>query len=123
DYPNGTATRFIYDSVSRLSTLEHIRGATTLERFDYSVNAVSDRTRVDASDGSFVTYEYDALRRLTRETRHDSGAAVVYDVTYTYDAVGNRLTHQRSGGPVVAYVYAENDRLLSLGAVELDYDA
>ena len=122
DYPNGTATSFAYDAASRLATLEHLRGATVLERFDYSVDVVGDRTRVDALDGSFVTYGYDVLRRLVRAKRHDSGGAVVRDVAYTYDAVGNRLTETVDGGPAVVSVYDENDRLTALGTATFAYD-
>ncbi|MBK7473201.1 MAG: RHS repeat-associated core domain-containing protein [Betaproteobacteria bacterium] len=121
--PNSTATQYTYDSRSFLSVLRHRRGAVILDEFTYTVNAVGDRTRVDALDGSFVTYHYDALRRLTREVLHDTGGAVVYDVIYAYDAVGNRLSRMLNGGPVVAYVYDSNDRLLAQGGATQAHDA
>lgn len=122
-YPNGTSATFAYNARSLLQILEHRRGATVLDSFTYTVNAVGDRTRVQALDGSFVTYEYDVLRQLTRETQHDTAGSVVYDIAYTYDAVGNRLTQTRSGGIPIVYAYDSNDRLLSLGGVTFGYDA
>ena len=38
-----------------------------------------------------IGYDYDARRRLIRETRAGGGPGE-YDIAYTYDAGGNRLT-------------------------------
>jgi RHS repeat-associated protein len=122
-YPNGTSTEYGYDDLNRLLTVEHRRGATVLDRFEYSLDAAGSRSRVDALDGSFVEYEYDVLDRLTRETRHDQGGAVVHDVLYTYDAVGNRLTRVLNGGGATVFTYDEDDRLLAAGPVSFTYDA
>jgi RHS repeat-associated protein len=43
-------------------------------------------------------------------------------VSYTYDAVGNRLTEQINGGAAVNYVYDAANRLTSVGAQNYTWD-
>src|SRR3546814_18817546 len=42
--------------------------------------------------------------------------------SYTYDAVGNRLTETDGTGVTTAYSYDEENRLLAMGAVSFAYD-
>jgi len=72
-------------------------------------------------DGSSVTYDYDSLSRLKTETYKDSGGAVVRQLSYSYDAVGNRLT-LNDNGTTLTYSYDANDQLTSDGASTYTYD-
>lgn len=124
NYPNGTYTSYAYDSLSRLTAIEHGKGATVLERYTYTLNAVGDRTKVTSLDGSSVEYTYDNLRRLIRETRKDSSNIITHDFSYTYDAVGNRLTKtEHLTSSTINYTYDTNDRLISAGNLTYTYDA
>jgi len=62
------------------------------------------------------TYEYDALNRLDED---DDGSAAT---TFTYDAIGNRLTEVT--GSTTTYTYpSTNSKLSSVGANSYTYDA
>jgi len=122
-YPNGVVTIFTYNDRSHLVLVSHSRGATELARYAYQVNAVGDRTRVTHTDGSYVEYEYDALRRLTRETYRSFTMARLFEMTYTYDAVGNRTRTLNLAGVTTVYQYDNTDKLLSAGTTSYSYDA
>jgi len=59
------------------------------------------------ASGDRVTYSYDSAYQLTRERRSGANA---YDVTYSYDPVGNRLT-KLEGGVTTSYSYDEASQL------------
>ncbi|HLO31533.1 MAG TPA: SBBP repeat-containing protein, partial [Anaerolineales bacterium] len=67
-----------------------------------------------------ITYDYDLLNRLT-------GAEYSTGDTYTYDAVGNRLTQDSTMGGLsstVSYGYdAAHQRMTSVNGVTYDWDA
>jgi len=79
----------------RLSQVADLKSDnTTLSSFLYSLDNVGNRTGVQEANGDVVTWSYDNTFRLTREQRSGANA---YDITYTYDPVGNRLTQVSSG--------------------------
>ena len=59
------------------------------------------------ANGDVLTWTYDALNRLTREQRSGTNA---YDLTDTYDAVGNRAT-KLTGAVTSTYSYDAADEL------------
>jgi YD repeat-containing protein len=59
------------------------------------------------ANGDVLTWTHDALNRLSREQRSGTNA---YDLTYTYDAVGNRAT-KLTGGATTTYTYDAADEL------------
>lgn len=123
EYPNGASSEFTFDSMNRLLEIVHRNGGGLLASESYILNALGDRVRMDRSDGSSVEYEYDALRRLTRETHRDGGASVLRDISFTYDAVGNRLTRtDHLNGSTIEYSYDEADKLLTAGSTTYTYD-
>jgi RHS repeat-associated protein len=67
---------------------------TTISSFAYRVDGVGNRQGVTESDGTRVTWSYDNTYQLTHEQRSGKNA---YNVTYSYDAVGNRSTSLDSG--------------------------
>lgn len=111
--PNGVVTSYTYDALNRLSRVDVQRGAP-LAAYAYALGPAGNRLSVAELGGRTVTYAYDALYRLVAETI--AGAADPSGngaISYTYDAVGNRL-HRGSTVPAVpaaSYSYDAGDRL------------
>src|SRR5262249_17051315 len=92
---NTTRASYTYDAADRLTRLAHIKtDGTTLSSFDYALDAVGKRMRVAEANGDRVTWTYDDTYQLRRELR---SGTMVYDVTHTYDAVGNQTIKTESG--------------------------
>jgi len=74
------------------------------------------------ADGSMVSWSYDPTYQLTNEQRSGSNA---YNITYSYDAVGNRLTLV-NGGAVTTSTYNSANELAtsqsSAGVTTFAYD-
>lgn len=87
-------------------------GATPISAFAYTLNAAGNRTQLVDSTGT-TTYGYDALHRLTSAS-YPGGP----NDTYTYDAVGNRLSKNS-----ITYAYDDADQMTSAGGVTYTYDA
>jgi RHS repeat-associated protein len=121
---NGVRASYNYDDADRLLKLANITlGGTTLSSFAYVLDAVGNRTRVVEADGARVTWSYDSSYQLTRERRSGANA---YDVTYSYDAAGNRRT-MLSGGVTTTYTCDAANQLTSsldnTGTTNYSYDA
>jgi RHS repeat-associated protein len=118
-YPNGITTRYTYDSLNRLVRLVTDGPAGTIASYSYALDAAGRRVRVEENVGGrqrTVNYTYDMVSRLTREVIDEPGTGADLDLTYAYDAVGNRQrqTSVSAAGIIeTAYSYDENDRLLT----------
>jgi len=93
-----------------------------VNRYQYTLGAAGNRTRIVEHTGRTVDYSYDALYRLTREFITEPLGATT-QVDYGYDAVGNRLSKTVDGLLTINYAYDANDRLLSEGSTTYSYDA
>lgn len=122
-YPNGVVSGFTYDNVNQLTRIEHRQGASLLAAYDYTLDAGGRRLRVDHANGDSVSYDYDSADRLLLETHRNSSNVVVFEQTFSYDAVGNRLTQRVSGQAQTLFSYDSADKLLSAGALSFAYDA
>jgi RHS repeat-associated protein len=111
--PNGIVTTYDYDALHRVTQVESRRGNGDLvASYAYTLDATGRRTQVvEGHSGRTVRYDYDALYRLISETVTDpiNGTNII---SYTYDAVGNRLTKTDSVAGPTTYIYDSNDRLL-----------
>jgi RHS repeat-associated protein len=86
--PNGLKSAYAYDNLSRLLSVLHQSGATTLDGASYAVNNAGNRTsRTPQPSGTASNYGYDALYELTSVTQSSTTTE-----SYTYDPVGNRLS-------------------------------
>ncbi|MEQ9463559.1 MAG: RHS repeat-associated core domain-containing protein [Haliea sp.] len=121
-YPNDVVSTFTYDNVNQLTRIEHRKGGSTLASYDYTLDAGGRRTRVDHGNGESVVYNYDAADRLLQETHRNAGGVVIFEQTFTYDPVGNRLTRQISGQARTLLAYDSADKLLSAGTSSFFYD-
>ena len=77
-----------------LDVKENKVGSTVISSYDYSVNALGQRTAVDTAGTAFAagerdrTWTYDALGQVTAESDANNTA---YHRGFAYDAIGNRL--------------------------------
>jgi RHS repeat-associated protein len=118
--PNGVRTDYTYDQLDRLTGIEtRDGGGALLAGYTYTLGPAGNRVRVvEAHSGRQVDYAYDGLYRLVRE--EIVGERIV---TYTYDAVGNRLTRDDSVDGATAYTYDVDDRLVDVDGTAYQYDA
>ncbi len=140
-HPNGTTVAYTYDERNRLKTLLHkasaAANAAILLSLSYSVDASGLRTQIaetrpnpTASQPAIMRttdYQYDAVKRLTREQvtgTQSQGRTTVF----TYDKVGNRKTEATSGtlSKNQTLTYDNNDRLTRVagtgGTIDHVYD-
>ena len=104
---------YAYDDAGRVVAVRNQRkepgpGAPIpFQIFTYSYDDAGNRTAVAEMSGERVTWSYDESYQLTREQRSGANA---YDITYSYDAVGNRLT-KLEGGTRTTYSYDAANQL------------
>src|SRR5690606_30824949 len=117
---NGTAIVYNYSDDNRVTKISHLddSGAVMLSlEYSYTPDGlVESITETDSATApghtitATVEYEYDNRNRLTRETRDNSGATgispIEFDIEYTYDQGGNRLSKtDHITGNVTTYSY------------------
>jgi RHS repeat-associated protein len=114
-YPNQVTTSYAYNNLNRLTTLSVSNGQVNLASYAYTLGALGNRTSVTEGNGRSVNYGYDDLYRLTSETINNAPNSG--QITYQYDAVGNRLARNSSVNqvPSMSSTFDNNDRLTSDG--------
>ena len=112
-----TSSAYKYDAAGRLVEVRNAYRHGTFT-FLYTLDGVGNKLQLHTGgqDHDHLTYEYDALNRLTL-WRDGEGSAT----RYTYDAVGNRLT-ARSRHGVLSYAYNRANQLTDAGPVSYRYD-
>jgi RHS repeat-associated protein len=110
--PNGVTTNYAYDGLDRLTTLNHVRGASTLVANQYAYNDANNIASWTNAAGSH-NYGYDVVDRLTSATN-----SAQLNESYSYDAVGNRTTSHLSA----SYNYQPFNRLASTSTGTSTYD-
>lgn len=115
---NSHSTTFMYDALGRLKTESDALSHTTT----YSYDAAGDRASLLDANGFMTVFGYDDLNRLTAI---DYPAPDV-DVSFVYDAAGNRL-NMTDGVGSTQWVYDDLNRTTSItdpfgGAVGYGYD-
>ena len=119
--PNATREQRTYDDRDRVVRIRHLRpDDSVIGDYAYTLSPTGQRVAVQEHGGRAVTYRYDPLTRLVGEEATEPGASDI-ETSYTYDAVGNRLT-RTAGSTSTDYTYDANDRLLTEGATAYDYD-
>jgi len=110
---NGVRVSNTYDDADRLLLLANLTSTgTTLSSFNYAYNAAGNRSRVLEADGSVVSWNYDPTYQLTNEQRSGANS---YNITYTYDAVGNRTVMVNNGVPTTYTYNAANELATNQG--------
>ena len=123
-YANTTRTSYLYDNADRLLRVANLTSTnTTLSSFSYALDAVGNRKRVVEVTGNRVTWTYDNTYQLTNEQRSGSNS---YNITYTYDPVGNRLALINGGVRTTSTYDAANELIKTqaiAGVTTITYDA
>lgn len=116
----GQGIDYTYGDTAKRLTAETSFGRVLA--FEYDDN--NNRTRVTHPDTNYISYEYDALNRMTyvRENGAMSGAGVL--AHYEYDALSRRDYLTRGNGTTSDFGYDDASRLTSLsqdlGGVSFD---
>jgi RHS repeat-associated protein len=130
-YPDSTGVDFIYDLVGKIKqvtdptgtygfaydNMGRMIGTTTQYTFipnqtysnTYTYDAASNRTGLQAPDGSTTSYVYDVLNRLTDQTNSWAGHFV-----FSYDDLSRRTLLTRPNGVNTSYSYDNLSRLMSV---------
>ena len=117
-----TAVNYTYDNANRLTQIQQGTNTTTI-----TYDAAGRRTSLTLPTGTSITYAYNAASELTSLT-YKQGAATIGDLTYTYEATGNRIkqggTFARSGLPLASGTIATNvnNEMTTFGANTITYD-
>jgi RHS repeat-associated protein len=120
----GPTVEYDYDANSRLTQVSQ---GTQVVGLGY--DDAGRRTALTYPNGTNTSYTYDAASHLTR-IFHDGPTSVIEDLTYTYDAAGNRISVGRLGleAPLpeavqAAYDAANEQIRFNSGTPNLVYDA
>jgi RHS repeat-associated protein len=117
--PNGVESNYTYNSLNRLTNLTVAKGTTNLASYAYTLGRAGNRLSVAELSGRTVSYSYDAVYRLTNETIAGASTGTQNgSISYTYDAVGNRLSRTSTVAAILSQQninYDNNDRLSSDG--------
>ncbi len=100
----GRITSLGYDNVNRLVTVTD----PALQITQYEYNARSNATAVVDALGQRYTFDYDALSRVTTATRAG------LQMSFAYDAVGNRAQRTDYNNMTTGYTYDEVNRLTKI---------
>ena len=112
--PMGVNTTYTYDPVSNLLSVLHKLGTTILDGASYTYDPANNRkTRVDKRLSTTLTYGYDNIYELLSAKQGSTTKE-----TYTYDAVGNRL----SSLGVSPYSYNPSNELTATPSASYTYD-
>ena len=132
--PNGVTSTWTYDARGWVDTIVHrepaIEGGDVIASVDYTRSVSGEPERIDREDGSYVLYEYDGSLRLTHEYHRSSAGEITQNLTYVYDADGNRTHRVVQTGPGTTpvdeeYAYGAGDELETItvsGSSTVDYD-
>ena len=119
--PNGVTTNYSYDNLSRLLSVLHQVGTSTIDGAAYTYDSAGNRpTKTNELSAVTSNYTYDPLNELTQVTQ-----ATNTTESYSFDPVGNRLTslgvspysnntsNELTSTPNATYAYDYNGNLTS----------
>lgn len=120
---NNVFSTYGYDSVGQLLTLTNAtRDGTALSFFNYTYDNRGRRVAMDAHYGRW-DYAYDDLGQLTCAVLAPTSTDVPsQDLTYVYDALGNRV-RTIENGVTTEYTVNNMNQYLQVGSTSYAYDA
>ena len=121
-FPDGTTLTREYDPLGRPTRITYAAaGGASLRDTLYTRDGRGRITTIEVVGESTTTFSYDTLGRLTEEDLEVDGEAPAV-TSYSYDAVGNRVTQTDASGSR-ALSYDDNDRLLEDGTFSYAWSA
>jgi RHS repeat-associated protein len=131
--PNGVTTSRGYDDDNRLQQVRTVDPAgTVLALFDYTYDAVGNRTTMTEEDGGATSYTYDNRYQVIEvdypegRVANATGAGEIKPLPgferFIYDPVGNRLSRQ-TDTTTTTYEYDAANRMTRGGDAIYRYDA
>lgn len=119
-YPNGTEADYTYDAASQLTGIIHKRTSdnSIIAQTGYTYDNAGNRTSMTDTAGTH-NCGYDDLHRLTSASHPTGSALDIKNETFSYDAVGNRLSDAVRTG----YAYNAANRLTEDSLYTYTYDA
>ena len=119
---NGTYTSYSYDLAGQLISLVNAQADGTVNSyFDYTYDNLGRRTEVDTLDGTW-SYTYDLSGQLTGAVFASTNFDIEsQDLTYVYDAAGNR-TQTIVNGVTENYSTNNLNQYQSVGTTTYSYD-
>jgi RHS repeat-associated protein len=132
--PSGGSTiTYAYDGAQRLTGIMQAAGLggavpATAQSVGVSYDTANRPTGVTLPNGITLTYGYDAASQLSAITYKKADGTTIGDLTYTYNAVGDRIATggslARTGLPsaIATTQYDVNNRLLGRDGTTLSYD-
>ena len=123
DLGNGGTATYAYDGAGQvLSVVNRSKDSSVLSRFDYTYDATGLCTTMRTVDGQW-TYTYDPSGQLTHAVFASTNPGIAnQDLTYVYDAAGNRVQAVQNGAATPYAVNALN-QYTSVGTSAYAYDA
>ncbi|MBL1259298.1 MAG: RHS repeat protein, partial [Thiotrichaceae bacterium] len=104
---NGAATLYNYDKDGFLTKItQRSSSGDIIDERSYTQDSVGNITQVAITGGDTTDYLYDPAYRLTQVNASD----VTNNQTFSYDAVGNRLSKTHNG-VINNYTYSAGNRL------------
>mgnify|MGYP001613144782 CR=1 FL=1 len=120
---NGSYTDNAFDPTTKwLTGVSNKKSDNTIvSSFGYTTHdKIGNRKTMQLVNGDMLNYTYDENYQLTNEVRT---GATVYNISWTYDEVGNRLA-QTKNGVVTNSIYNDANQLISTteGGVTTNYE-
>ncbi len=122
DKGNDTYSLYTFDGAGRVqSIVHHAPDDSVNSRFDYAYDALGRRTGMTTLDGQW-TYTYDLTGQLVRALFASTNPNIPdQDLSYEYDAVGNRVRTVLNG-QTTAYTTNALNQYVAAGASTFGYD-
>jgi YD repeat-containing protein len=119
---NGTSTVYSYDGAGRLmSLINRTLDNSINSRFDYTYDALGRPTKMSTLDGVW-TYSYDQTSQLTHAVFASVNPQLAnQDLSYVYDALGNRV-RTINNGVTTDYTVNSLNQYTTIGDTSLKYD-
>lgn len=102
---NSTNTSYSKSGTSDVILTSSADGSSTSSRFDVLGRKINDRKKSFAGNWVQVSYEYDALDRISRQSEPHFGSAPTQWNTTSYDLYGRTTRQNAYTGRVVTYSY------------------
>ena len=140
---NDILSSYNYDALARPTAVTHDDGQSIHYGYDAIGNRIGMRTEIDGTLQTYVTYEHDALNRVTEVNDH-TPAQVTFDpntwltntgattTLFAYSTIGQMTTIARPNGVTTHYSYDPQryfvdeiehlDSTSTLGRYQYDYD-